>query len=247
MTVNVQKDLDARTMTVSTEFAATPDRVWKLWSDPRQLERWWGPPTYPATFTTYDLRPGGKVEYYMTGPEGDQPRGYWEFTEVDAPRSLSFREGFANEDGTPNNDLPEGEAQVRITDLGNGRTSMAIESKFPSMEAMEQVLAMGMEEGMTQAVAQIDALLAADQEAKPETHTLDVSGATITYDLRRNPATTKPTLLLIGSPMAAAGFGSLSSALHRSEHRHLRPAGERAQHQRRSQLAVESRRSRRRT
>ena len=210
MTVNVQKDLDARTMTVSTEFAATPDRVWKLWSDPRQLERWWGPPTYPATVTTHDLSAGGKVEYYMTGPEGDQPRGYLEIIEVDAPRSFAYRDGFANEDGSPNNELPMNQGRVMITDLGDGRTSMAIETKFPSTEAMEQVLAMGMEEGMSQAMAQIDALLVADEAAEPVTKTLKVPGATITYDLRRNEATTKPTLFLIGSPMAAAGFVSLS-------------------------------------
>ena len=55
----VTKDPVALTMTVSTELDATPERVWQLWADPRQLERWWGPPGYPATFTTHDFRPGG--------------------------------------------------------------------------------------------------------------------------------------------------------------------------------------------
>ena len=51
MTVTaVRKDPQALTMTVEAEFAASPERVWQLWADPRQLERWWGPPTYPATF-----------------------------------------------------------------------------------------------------------------------------------------------------------------------------------------------------
>jgi len=74
----VQKDPAALTMTVTAEFAASPDRVWQLWADPRQLERWWGPPTYPATVDAHDFRPGGKVDYHMTGPEGDQPRSWWE-------------------------------------------------------------------------------------------------------------------------------------------------------------------------
>ena len=74
----VKKDAKALSMTVTSEFAAAPARVWQLWADPRQLERWWGPPTYPATVTVHNLRPGGRVEYHMTGPEGDQPRGYWE-------------------------------------------------------------------------------------------------------------------------------------------------------------------------
>jgi uncharacterized protein YndB with AHSA1/START domain len=161
MTVTaVRKDPEALTMIVEAEFAASPERVWQLWADPRQLERWWGPPTYPATFTRHDLAPGSRVEYHMTGPEGDQPKGYWDIVEVDPPRGLVFRDGFANDDGSPNTDLPQGTARVRIESIGAGRTRMSIESAFPSHEAMEQVLAMGMEEGLTQAVGQIDAILA---------------------------------------------------------------------------------------
>jgi uncharacterized protein YndB with AHSA1/START domain len=137
--------------------------VWQLWADPRQLERWWGPPTYPATVTSHDLRPGGRVEYHMTGPEGDRPRGFWEVAEVQPPHRLVFRDGFANEDGTSNTELPITTARVRIEDIGGGRTQMSIESEFPSVEAMEQLAAMGVEEGLKQAVEQIDAIL--DKEA----------------------------------------------------------------------------------
>ena len=163
MTVTaVRKDTDVLTMTITAQFDATPERLWQLWADPRKLERWWGPPTYPATFTKHDLTPGSRVEYHMTGPEGDQPRGYWEVLEVDPPRSLVFRDGFANDDGTPNAELPVTTARVTIEALGQGRTRMSIESVFPSAEAMEQILAMGAEEGLTQAVGQIDAILAED-------------------------------------------------------------------------------------
>jgi hypothetical protein len=51
-------------------------------------------------------------------------------------------------------------ARVAISDIGSGRTRMSIESTFPDAQAMEQVLAMGAEEGMTQAMGQIDAILA---------------------------------------------------------------------------------------
>ena len=164
MTVTaVRNDPQALTMTLEAEFDASPERVWQLWADPRQLERWWGPPTYPATFTKHNLTPGTRVEYHMTGPEGDQPKGYWDVLETDPPRSLVVRDGFANDDGTPNLDFPTGEMRVRIEEIGDGRTRMSIESLFPSTEAMEQLLAMGQEEGMTQAVGQIDAILAEDQ------------------------------------------------------------------------------------
>lgn len=166
MTVTaVRKDPESMTMTVDAEFAASARRVWELWADPRQLERWWGPPTYPATMDTHDLRPGGRVDYHMTGPDGDQPRGFWLIDEVEPPHRLTFRDGFANDDGTPNSDLPMGRAEVTITDIGDGRTRMSIRNVFPSTEAMEQVLAMGMEEGIRQAVGQIDAILDEDSAA----------------------------------------------------------------------------------
>jgi uncharacterized protein YndB with AHSA1/START domain len=149
-------------MTLDAEFDASPERVWQLWADPRQLERWWGPPTYPATFTKHDLAVGSRVEYHMTGPEGDQPKGYWDVLEVEPPRLIVVRDGFANDDGSPNDDFPTGEMRVTIAPIGDGRTRMSIESISPSLEAMEQVLAMGQEEGLKQAVGQIDAILAED-------------------------------------------------------------------------------------
>src|SRR5918992_1059996 len=167
MTVTaVRKDTDKLTMTLDAEFDASPDRVWQLWADPRQLERWWGPPTYPATFTKHDLAPGSRVEYHMTGPGGDRSGGYWDVLEAESPRRLVFRDGFANPDGTPNTELPQNTVRVGIEEVAAGRTRMSIESVFPSTEAMEQVLAMGMEEGLTEAVGQIDAILAEDAVAR---------------------------------------------------------------------------------
>ena len=163
MTVTaVRKDPDALTLTLDAEFDAPAERVWQLWADPRQLERWWGPPTYPATFTKHDLAPGARTEYHMTGPGGDQPRGWWEITEIDPPRRLAFRDGFANDDGTPNTDMPVNTVNVTIEERAGGPTRMSIQSIYASTSAMEQQLAMGMEQGLTEAVGQIDAILAED-------------------------------------------------------------------------------------
>ncbi len=161
MTVTaVRKDPSALTMTLTAEFEATPERVWQLWADPRQLERWWGPPTYPATFTRHELAPGGRVEYHMTGPEGDQPRGYWVVLEADPPRTIEFEDGFAHADGTPNDDFPRTLGRVVIEPIDADHTRMSIESRFATVESMEQLVAMGMEQGLTEAVGQIDAILA---------------------------------------------------------------------------------------
>src|SRR4051812_22436461 len=137
-------------MTIDAEFDATPERVWELWADPRQLERWWGPPTYPATMDSHDLKPGGRVAYHMTGPTGDQSRGVWEVVEVDPPRMLAFSDFFADENGNPNLDLPVMSCVVTVSDAGGDRTAMSIVNTFETRAAMDQVLAMGVEEGMTQ-------------------------------------------------------------------------------------------------
>lgn len=158
----VHKDPENLTMTLTAEFEASPKTVWELWSDPRQLERWWGPPFYPATFTAHDLTPGGVMEYHMTGPDGDQPKAYWEIISIDPPRSLTFSDGFRNDDGSRNRDFPEMQVAVDIEDIGGGRTQMTIATHFATADAMEQLIAMGMEEGMTLAVGQIDAILAED-------------------------------------------------------------------------------------
>jgi uncharacterized protein YndB with AHSA1/START domain len=155
--IAVRKDLQRLTLTVEAEFDAPVERIWQLWADPRQLERWWGPPAYPATFTKHDLVAGDRVEYHMTGPGGEQPQGYWDVLEVEAPRRLVLRDSCANADGTPN---PENTIRVDIEEVAPGRSRMTIESVFSSTEAMEQALANGTDEGLRQAVGQIDAILA---------------------------------------------------------------------------------------
>jgi uncharacterized protein YndB with AHSA1/START domain len=163
MTVtDVHKDPTALTMTLTSEWPAPIARVWQLWADPRKLERWWGPPTYPATVVEHDMRPGGKVSYFMTSPEGDKYHGYWSIVAVEAPHHLGFEDGFANDDGTPNDTMPISHATVTLAELPGGATRMVIETRFPSREAMDQLIEMGMDEGMRAAMGQIDAILAAD-------------------------------------------------------------------------------------
>jgi uncharacterized protein YndB with AHSA1/START domain len=159
--IDVHKDPATLTMTVTSEFDASVEQVWQLWADPRRLERWWGPPTYPATFVDHDLTPGGSVTYFMTGPEGDQPRGWWKVLEVRAPHHLEFEDGFADDQGTPNPDMPVMIMQVEVQERSGGGTTMVLHTRFPSSAAMEQIISMGMEEGLSAAMAQMDDVLAA--------------------------------------------------------------------------------------
>jgi uncharacterized protein YndB with AHSA1/START domain len=161
MTVtSIRKDPEALTMTITAELDATVERAWQLWADPRQLERWWGPPTYPATVVDHDLSVGGRVTYFMTGPEGDKHHGWWEVLAVDAPKRLELKDGFADDSGTANDALPTTTMVVTLSERASGGTLMAIESHYPSLPAMEQLVSMGMEEGITAALGQIAGILA---------------------------------------------------------------------------------------
>jgi uncharacterized protein YndB with AHSA1/START domain len=152
-------------MTITAEFDQPVERAWQLWADPRQLERWWGPPTYPATVVDHDLTPGGTVRYFMTGPDGDRSRGWWRVLTAEAPRRLEFEDGFAGDDGEPNPNMPTMVIRVALDEREGGGTRMHVVTTFPSIEVMDQMIAMGMEEGMAAGLSQIDAILAEDVTA----------------------------------------------------------------------------------
>jgi uncharacterized protein YndB with AHSA1/START domain len=158
--ISVDKDLDNLTVTLVASFDAPVEQVWQLWADPRLLERWWGPPTHPATVERHELAEGGRVVYYMTSPEGERFYGLWDVTAVDPPSALEFTDAFADENGTPNDELPGSRARMQLIEE-DGRTRMELRSSFATREQMDQLLAMGMLDGIQQAVGQMDGLLAA--------------------------------------------------------------------------------------
>lgn len=156
---SVDTDPQALTLTVVADFTAPVRRLWDAYLDPRQVERFWGPPEWPATFTRHDGFVGGLSNYCMTGPDGDRSCGYWKWTAVDEGRSFEVRDGFANEDGEPNTEMPDMRMRFEFaeTALGSRLTTVTY---FNSLEQLEQLQAMGMMEGMSAAMGQIDDVLA---------------------------------------------------------------------------------------
>lgn len=159
--ISSARDSEALTLTVAAEFAATTvERLWQLWADEEQLQRWWGPPGWPATFTRHDFSVPGTSIYFMQGPEGDRHYGWWRFLEISEPSRLRIEDGFGDAEGNPDPQMPEpGEMVVDFEPTGTG-ARFSIRSQFASPEQMEQLLEMGQEEGMTLALGQIEAILA---------------------------------------------------------------------------------------
>lgn len=155
---DVQHDLDTLTLTITADFAAPVERIWQVYADPRQLEKIWGPPDYPATVVDHDLKAGGRMTYFMTGPEGDKHAGYWDIATVDEPRSFSFTDGFADLDFNPVPTMPTSHCVFSFTEH-NGGTRATYVSTYPSADALQTVLDMGVIEGATGAINQIDGLV----------------------------------------------------------------------------------------
>jgi uncharacterized protein YndB with AHSA1/START domain len=159
--LDVEKDLEARTLTVVAEFAAPVERVWALYADPRQLERHWGPPGWPATFVEHALVPGTRSHHFMTGPDGERGHGVWNVVAVDEKRSFEIEDAFADDQGVPDEELGWARMAVRFEPVDGG-TRVVLVTAFASLEQLQQLLEMGMAEGLRQAMGQIDGLLEED-------------------------------------------------------------------------------------
>lgn len=156
---SVSTDPKALTMTLIADFAAPVTRLWDAYADPRQIERFWGPEGYPATFTRHDFAVGGRSHYYMTGPDGDQFHGLWEYVEVEPYTRVVVQDKFATEAGVENPDMPALHMTLSFesTDEGSRLTTL---TTFASLESLEQVVAMGAVEGAESAMGQLDDVLA---------------------------------------------------------------------------------------
>lgn len=155
----VHTDPEELSMTLVAEFPVPVERLWGAFADPRQLERFWGPPGFPATFTAFDLRPGGRADYRMTSPQGERFLSLWRISEVDEPRRIVFEDLFSTEDGTVDESMPSSDTVLSFERVGDG-SRVTVLTSFSSSADLERMLEMGMLEGYTQAFGQLDGVLA---------------------------------------------------------------------------------------
>jgi len=153
-------DKDALTLTVVGEYPVPVERLWEAYADPRQLERFWGPEEWPATFTRHDMEVGGRSDYHMTGPDGTASRGWWRFLAVEAFERLVVEDGFSHDDGRPNEEMPSMRMAFTFEPTANGSRFTSV-THFTSLESMNQLVEMGMIEGLKSAMGQLDAVLTA--------------------------------------------------------------------------------------
>jgi uncharacterized protein YndB with AHSA1/START domain len=88
-------------LVITRIFDAPRDIVWKAWTDPERVKRWWGPKNFTAPVCKIDLRAGGAYLYCMRSPEGQD---YWStgvYREIVPPQRIVCTDSFADEKGNP--------------------------------------------------------------------------------------------------------------------------------------------------
>src|SRR5438105_4372156 len=82
-------------------FDAPRSLVFKAWTSPEILARWWGPRSFTLPNCTVDPRPGGAYSFHMRGPNGDRYRSQGTFLDVVEPERIVFRGSWVDDNGNP--------------------------------------------------------------------------------------------------------------------------------------------------
>jgi uncharacterized protein YndB with AHSA1/START domain len=136
-------------------FNAPRERVWKAWTDPRQLAQWWGPAGFTNPVCEADVRPGGAIRIDMRGPDGAVYPMTGVYREVVAPERLVFTASALDEKGRP---LFEVLNTVTFAKQG-GKTLLTVRAQVVNKTAGADAYLEGMEEGWSQSLVRLEALL----------------------------------------------------------------------------------------
>jgi len=152
---------DKKGITIERVFDAPREMVWRAWTEPKMVKRWWGPKDFTAPSIKIDLRVGGKYIFCMHGPEGSEfDKDLYSagvYKEIVLKEKLVVSDYFSDAEGNKidptvygmNADMPE-EMNVVITfeKAGGGKTKLTIEYPRPKSEKQFQaMIKSGMEEG----------------------------------------------------------------------------------------------------
>ena len=122
-------------------FDAPIDLVWKVYTEPDCIARWWGTNDSMTEVVEMDLRPGGKWHYISHAKDRDPIGFYGDYLEVDPPRLI--RRTF----GVVGADFPPGNETMTLEDLGDGRTKLVERGHFGSQADIDFQISVGMVEG----------------------------------------------------------------------------------------------------
>ena len=166
--MNVIKDAENKTLVFERVFSAPRERVWAAWTSAEQLAKWWGPRGWKTEVKELNFTPGGHLLYGMTCEDPDQKEWYgkteWAksvYQTIDEPDSFSYQDYFADENGTPVENMPTMRITLQFEEVPEG-TKVSSKTVFESQEAYEQTVAMGVVEGVGQTWDRLEETLGAE-------------------------------------------------------------------------------------
>ena len=151
-------DKENNTLTVRREFAANRQLVWDCYTQSELLEQWFAPHPWKAKTKIMDFREGGHWLYAMCGPEGEEHWGRMDYEKIQPIDSYSGMDGFCDENGILNPELPRAGWDVTFSDKGENVVVSTLVS-YRSLADLEIVIQMGMKEGLTLCLDQLESLL----------------------------------------------------------------------------------------
>lgn len=149
---------DGKTLVMERDFDASRDRVWDAWTKSEILDQWWGPAPWKAVTKSMEFKVGGTWLYYMEGPSGERHYALLEYLEINPKESFSGRDSFADENGNPSDTIP---SNIWLNEFmgDDNKTHVTVTINFHSPESMKTMMEMGMKEGFTQGLDQLETLL----------------------------------------------------------------------------------------
>lgn len=164
---SVTKDFDNSTLIIERTFNAPRQRLWDAYTVPDQFTQWWGPEGWETTVKEFNLVAGGKNHYAMKCV--DERQGEWfnqeswgmmVFEAIDTPNSFTYKDYFSDADGTLKQDMPVMTITMEFVEK-EGKTTMICTGKVDSKEQLEQLVNMGMIEGMSSSLDKLAAFVEA--------------------------------------------------------------------------------------
>jgi uncharacterized protein YndB with AHSA1/START domain len=154
-----------REITITRVLNAPCELVFRAFTDPEHLMRWWGPSQWPVAVCTVDLRPGGKWLYCMKSREtGDEAWGLGLYSEVIPPERIVYTDAFCDAEGNINSELPTSQITMNFANEA-GKTRVTMTTLYGTEADLQTVVQMGMIEGISETLGQLEALLAELQRA----------------------------------------------------------------------------------
>lgn len=151
-------DRQNNTLTIVREFNADRQLVWDCYTKPELLEQWFAPKPFTTKTKSMDFRNGGHWHYAMVDPSGKEYWGYTEYHDIHPIDYYRTLDAFSDSEGTINEDLPKAKWHLTFRDRGEN-TKVTTVVTYKTLNDLETVINMGMEEGMMATLEKLDELL----------------------------------------------------------------------------------------